>query len=196
MKYLALVFFILLNSISYSLNYKSDGSILSSSGKVIKKSNADIFIEKYSNFRENLEINDWPLAGNKHHKGYFGEKIFIERFPLPKTPNGNFNIIDLSKYNGLTKNEFIVMVIAFANDEWLLKNKIEKATALEIRKNIQAKIKIEIDIINSVENQINQIEKNISNEVSESSSGERSYACSEPSSGVGGGESSGLTPSC
>ena len=196
MRLLVIINLIFFSFYSYALTWKSDGSVVSSSGEILKKSNADIFTQNYASFRENLEINDWPLAGNIHQTGYFGEKIFIDGFPLPKTPKGNFNIIGLSKYNGLTKNEFIVMVIAFANEEWLLKNKIDKSKALELRKNIQSKIDIEIEIIKLLENQLNRIEKDISYEVSQSSSGDRSHACDEPSSGVGGGESSGLTPSC
>ena len=96
------------------------------------------------------------------------------------------------------------MVIAFANDSWLLKNKIDKSTALELRKNIQNSIKIEIDLINALESELqdtfSNIENELSQEVSNEASGPGSLACSESgASGVedsGGRESSGLTPSC
>ena len=94
-------------------------------------------------------------------------------------------------------------VTSEANDDWLSKNNIEKSTALELRKNIQSKVNIEINIINDLYDQlrktIDQIKNNISNEVSNESSSLGSMSCSEPSSGVadaGGGQSSGLGPNC
>lgn len=200
MKFLILFFLILFNSFSFGLTYKSDGSIVSSNGEILKKSYADLFIENYLSFRENHQISDWPLAGLDHPKGYFGKKIFIDGFPLPKNPKGIFNLEDISKFNGLSKNEFIIMVIAFANDSWLLKNKIDKSTALELRKNIQTSIKIEIDLINALESELqdtfSNIEKEIIQEVSDEASGPGSLACSESgASGVedsGGRESSGV----
>jgi len=203
MKFFVLIIFIFFNNFSLALTFKSDGSIISKNGEILRESNADIFIQHYLNFKNNLKISGWPLAGGLNQKGHFGSKIFMDGFPLPKNPNGTFNLDEIAKFNGLSKNEFITMIIAFSNDDWLSKNNIEKSMVLELRKNIQSKVNIEIKIINDLYDQlrktIDQIENNISNEVSNESSSLGSMSCSEPSSGVadaGGGQPSGLGPNC
>jgi len=204
MKILVIIFLLFFSFYSQALTWKSDGSVISSKGEIIKDSYAVIYRQKYKSFRENIEINDWPLAGSYHQNGYFGKKIFIDGFPLPKNPKGKFNLEGISKFNGISKNEFLFMVIAFANDEWLQKNLIDKSIALELRKNIQASINIEIDFINALENELNDtlnnITKEISREVTNESSSSGSLACSESgASGVedsGGSESSGLEEGC
>ena len=201
MRFFVLIIFIFFNNFSLALTFKSDGSIISKNGEILRETNADIFIQHYLNFKNNLKISGWPLAGVLNQKGHFGSKIFMDGFPLPKNPNGRFNLDEIAKFNGLSKNEFITMIIAFSNDDWLSKNNIEKSMVLELRKNIQSKVNIEINIINDLYDQlrktIDQIENNISNEVSNESSSSGSLSCSEPSSGVadaGGGQSSGLGP--
>jgi len=203
MKFFVLILLMFFSNFSFALTFKSDGSIISKNGEILKESNADIFTQHYLNFKNNSKISGWPLAGDLNQKGYFGSKIFINGFPLPKNPNGRFNLDEIAKFNGLSKNEFITMIIAFSNDDWLSKNNIEKSMALELRKNIQSKVNIELNIINDFYDQltktINQIENNISNEVSNESSSLGSMSCSEPASGVadaGGGQSSGLGPNC
>ena len=79
---------ILLPSLCFSLTFKKDGSIISSSGETQRESIAVRYQRALEQYNNGDEITDWPTVKKTKNgklvglKGFFGEKILEEGAPL------------------------------------------------------------------------------------------------------------------
>ena len=83
-----LILLMLYPTISFGKTYKSDGSIISNSGEIIKESRSVRYQKAQKAFQNGEEITDWPtVKANKNgksygQKNYFGHEILEVGAPL------------------------------------------------------------------------------------------------------------------
>ena len=115
---------LLMPSLCFSLTFKKDGSIISSSGEVQRESIAVRYQNALEQFNNGEEITDWPTVKKTKSgklvgtKGYFGEKILEEGAPLlaiDKVSGSKDEILNnIAKQNGYV-NEDILKLSLVAN---------------------------------------------------------------------------------
>ena len=92
MKFFLLIL-ILLPSLCFSLTFKKDGSVISSSGEIQIESIAVRYQRALDQYNNGDEITNWPTVKKTKNgnfvgkKGYFGEKILEEGAPLLSLEN-------------------------------------------------------------------------------------------------------------
>ena len=120
-------------NLSFSLTFKSDGSVISSSGEYIKDSYAMRFQKALNDYNQGLQISsdDWPTVkydkkGNPVNiPGYIGHDFLKEGAPLINISNlKDFNkkslMDNISKNNGFKNFEnFKDVLINISNDTFL-----------------------------------------------------------------------------
>ena len=138
---------ILLPSLCFSLTFKKDGSIISSSGEVQRESIAVRYQKALEQYKNNEEITDWPTVKKTKNgkfigrKGYFGEKILEEGAPLLSLENIRgtpkekiFETIAIQ--NGFQSATFLnISLIVNSNEEFRTENSISNEQYLELKKN-------------------------------------------------------------
>ena len=68
---------------SDALTFKRDGSVVSSSGVILKKSNAEKYQKALELFNIGQGVEDWPISNNnRKYRGYFGETMLRQGAPL------------------------------------------------------------------------------------------------------------------
>ena len=138
---------ILLPSLCFSLTFKKDGSIISSSGEVQRESIAVRYQKALEQYNNGEKITDWPIVKKTKNgkfigkKGYFGEKILEEGAPLLSLENirgvSKGKIFEtIAIQNGFQKVEFLnISLIVNSNKEFRIKNSIPNEQYLELKKN-------------------------------------------------------------
>ena len=138
---------ILLPSISFSLTFKKDGSIISSSGEIQRESIAVRYQRALEQYNNGDEITDWPTVKKTKNgnfvgrKGYFGEKILEEGAPLLSLENIRgvpkeqiFETIAIQ--NGFQSATFLnISLIVNSNEEFRTENSISNEQYLELKEN-------------------------------------------------------------
>tara|TARA_B100000989_G_scaffold153756_1_gene114711 strand:+ start:130 stop:870 length:741 start_codon:yes stop_codon:yes gene_type:complete len=142
-----LLIFLLLPSLCFSLTFKKDGSIISSSGEIQRESIAVRYQTALEQFNNNNEITDWPTVKKTKNgkyvgkKGYFGEKILEEGAPLLSLENVAgvpkeqiFETIAIQ--NGFQSTTFLnISLIVNSNEEFRIENSIPNEQYLELKEN-------------------------------------------------------------
>jgi len=142
-----LLIFLLLPSLCFSLTFKKDGSIISSSGEIQRESIAVRYQTALEQFNNNNEITDWPTVKKTKNgkyvgkKGYFGEKILEEGAPLLSLENVAgvpkeqiFETIAIQ--NGFQSATFLnISLIVNSNEEFRIENSIPNEQYLELKEN-------------------------------------------------------------
>ena len=138
---------ILLPNLCFSLTFKKDGSIISSSGEIQRESTAVRYQTALEQFNNGEEISDWPtvkkIKSGKFvgRKGYFGEKILEEGAPLLSLENivgvPKEKILETIAIQNGYKNAKIlnISLIVNSNKEFRIKNSISNEQYLELKKN-------------------------------------------------------------
>ena len=142
-----LLIFLLLPSLCFSLTFKKDGSIISSSGEIQRESIAVRYQRALEQFNNNKEITDWPTVKKTKNgkyvgrKGYFGEKILEEGAPLLSLEN----VVGVPKeqifetiaiQNGFQSATFLnISLIVNSNEEFRIENSIPNEQYLELKEN-------------------------------------------------------------
>ena len=137
---------ILLPSLCFSLTFKKDGSIISSSGEVQRESIAVRYQKALEQYNNGEKITDWPTVKKTKNgkfigkKGYFGEKILEEGAPLLSLENirgvSKGKIFEtIAIQNGFQKVEFLnISLIVNSNEDFRIKNSIPNEQYLELKK--------------------------------------------------------------
>jgi hypothetical protein len=130
-------------SLSYSLTFKSDGTVIKSDGSYLKEPpflNFQKALNGYLNGEQMPE--DWPVVeldeeGNpKKVKGYFGEKILEEGAPLfsiPKSIGGNV-MQDLALQNGLFEDQLGAILVSNSKQQWREESEIDEGIYTQSKK--------------------------------------------------------------
>lgn len=138
---------ILLPSICFSLTFKKDGSIISSSGEIQRESIAVRYQRALEQYNNGVEVTDWPTVKKTKNgkfvgvKGYFGEKILEEGAPLLSLENiagipkeQIFETIAIQ--NGFQSSTFLnISLIVNSNEEFRIENSIPNEQYLELKEN-------------------------------------------------------------
>ncbi len=142
-----LVSILLLPSLCFSLTFKKDGSIISSSGEVQRESIAVRYQNALEQFNNGEEINGWPTVKKTKSgklvgtKGYFGEKILKEGAPLLSLENiagvPQEHIFEtIAIQNGFQSSTFLnISLIVNSNEEFRIENSIPNEQYLELKEN-------------------------------------------------------------
>ena len=107
------------------LTFKSDGSVVQSSGEVVKASFADRFANAFSSEELKKSIGKrWPVAGSSQNTdGFLGDDLFMPGTPLLSVANikkGADYVEVLMKQNGFAdKDSLQRYIVANANPEFL-----------------------------------------------------------------------------
>ena len=137
--YLSIILYFLvicIPNLSLSLTFKSDGSVISSSGKLIKDSYAMRYQKALNDFNQGLQISSdyWPTVKYDEKgkpvkvPGYFGEDFLKEGAPLLNISNvKDFNkkslMDNISKNNGFSNiDNFNDVLIDISNKKFLAKD--------------------------------------------------------------------------
>ena len=137
--YLSIILYFLaicIPNLSFSLTFKSDGSVISSSGKLIKDSYAMRYQKALNDFNQGLQISSdyWPTVKYDEKgkpvkvPGYFGEDFLKEGAPLLNISNvKDFNkkslMDNISKNNGFSNiDNFNDVLIDISNKKFLAKD--------------------------------------------------------------------------
>ena len=138
---------ILLPSLCFSLTFKKDGSIISSSGETQRESIAIRYQRALEQYNNGHEITDWPTVKKTKNgkfvgrKGYFGEKILEEGAPLLSLENirgvPKEQIFEtLAIQNGFQSSTFLnISLIVNSNEEFRIENSIPNEQYLELKEN-------------------------------------------------------------
>ena len=132
---------------SFSLTFKKDGSIISSSGEIQRESIAVRYQRALEQYNNGDEITDWPTVKKTKNgnfvgrKGHFGEKILEEGAPLLSLENIRgvpkeqiFETIAIQ--NGFQSATFLnISLIVNSNEEFRIKNSIPNEQYLELKEN-------------------------------------------------------------
>ena len=146
---------LLLPSLCFSLTFKKDGSIISSSGEVQRESIAVRYQNALEQFNNGEEITDWPTVKKTKSgklvgtKGYFGEKILEEGAPLLSLENiagvpkeQIFETIAIQ--NGFQSATFLnISLIVNSNEEFRIENSISNDQYLELKENFSELLAID-----------------------------------------------------
>ena len=130
---------ILLPSLCFSLTFKKDGSIISSSGEVQRESIAVRYQKALEQYNNGEKITDWPTVKKTKNgkfigkKGYFGEKILEEGAPLlaiDKVSGSKDEILNnIAKQNGYVNEDILKLsLVANSSDEFKIENNISDET--------------------------------------------------------------------
>jgi len=138
---------LLLPYLCFSLTFKKDGSIISSSGEIERESIATRYQRALEQYNNGEEITDWPTVKKTKSgklygsKGYFGEKILEEGAPLLSLEN----IVGVPKkrlfdeiaiQNGFQSSVFLnISLIVNSNEEFRIENSISNEQYLELKEN-------------------------------------------------------------
>ena len=142
-----LLILIFLPSFCFSLTFKKDGSIISSSGEVQRESTAIRYQRALEQYNNGEEITDWPTVKKTKNgkfvgrKGFFGEKILEEGAPLLSLENIRgvpkeqiFETIAIQ--NGFQNAKFLnISLIVNSNEEFRIENSIPNEQYLELKEN-------------------------------------------------------------
>ena len=138
---------ILLPSLCFSLTFKKDGSIISSSGETQRESIAIRYQRALEQYNNGDEITDWPTVKKTKNgkfvgrKGYFGEKILEEGAPLLSLENirgvPKEQIFEtLAIQNGFQSSTFLnISLIVNSNEEFRIENSIPNEQYLDLKEN-------------------------------------------------------------
>lgn len=111
---------------SFSLTFKSNGEVISSSGEIIEKSYADQYQEALNKYISGEAIEDWPTVelsdnGSPIKKpGFFGEKILEVGAPLfttKKVQTSGDLMKNLSKLNGFIDDTMLSLTMIANSNE-------------------------------------------------------------------------------
>lgn len=145
MKFIVFIFIFLLNynHFTYSLTFKSDGTVINSDGTYLKEPPFLQYQKALHNYLKGEPVPEgWPVVELDENnnpikvKGYFGEKILAEGSPLfsiPKSLNGDI-IKNLSLQNGLLKDHFGAILVSNSNSEWRQDAEIDQQIYEESKK--------------------------------------------------------------
>jgi len=177
-----------------ALTFKSDGSVVQSSGKVVTKSYADRFKEQFSN----PDKNNWAFSDDKgeNPKGYFGNDVLLPGTPLlriSKIQKGEDYMVSLADKNGFAGKESLQrFIIANASPEFLEELGLKEEQAISyvaagvaqaenlgeqyskmVSELKEVSLSISMDIANTVADEVEksietQIEDSISEQIEES----------------------------
>ena len=121
--------------LSYSLTFKSDGTVIKSDGTYLKEPPFLQYQRALNNYLNGEPLpKDWPVVeldpnGNpKKVKGYFGEKILEEGAPLFSIPQslGGDVMESLALQNGLLKDQLGAVLVSNSKSEWRQESEIEE----------------------------------------------------------------------
>lgn len=116
-----------------ALTFKSDGSVISSSGIILKESSFKKYHKALEQYLNGETVYDWPTVTlNKNgkpmkKKGFMGEKILKEGAPLFELPKvfGQNIINSIAIYNGLTPDDFTKVLVSQSNDDWQIEREFD-----------------------------------------------------------------------
>ncbi len=140
---------ILLPSLCFSLTFKKDGSIITSSGEIQRESIAVRYQKALEQYKNGEEITDWPTVNKTKNgklvgrKGYFGEKILEEGAPLLSLENirgvPREKIFEtIATQNGFQSADFLnISLIVNSNEEFRSQNSISNDSILSSKKIFQ-----------------------------------------------------------
>ena len=121
--------------LSYSLTFKSDGTVIQSDGTYLKEPPFLQYQKALNSYLNGEPLpEDWPVVeidsnGNpKKVKGYFGEKILEEGAPLFSIPQslGGDVMESLALQNGLLKDQLGAVLVSNSKSEWRQESEIEE----------------------------------------------------------------------
>jgi hypothetical protein len=121
--------------LSYSLTFKSDGTVIQSDGTYLKEPPFLQYQKTLNSYLNGEPLpEDWPVVeidsnGNpKKVKGYFGEKILEEGAPLFSIPQslGGDVMESLALQNGLLKDQLGAVLVSNSKSEWRQESEIEE----------------------------------------------------------------------
>jgi hypothetical protein len=152
-----LLILIFLPSFCFSLTFKKDGSIISSSGEVQRESTAIRYQRALEQYNNGDDITDWPIVKKTKNgkyvgrKGFFGEKILEEGAPLLSLENIRgvpkeqiFETIAIQ--NGFqSATSLNISLIVNSNEEFRVKNSISNEQYLELKENFSEFLAIDPD---------------------------------------------------
>ena len=134
-----LILFLIINSFfisfSYSLTFKSDGTVIKSDGTYLKEPPFLQYQRALINYLNGEPLTeDWPVVEldpngiPKKIKGYFGEKILEQGAPLFSIPQslGSDVIESLALQNGLLKDQLGIVLVSNSKSEWRNESQIEE----------------------------------------------------------------------
>ena len=138
-----LILLMLYPTISFGKTYKSDGSIISNSGEIIKESRSVRYQKAQKAFQNGEEITDWPtVKANKNgksygQKNYFGHEILEVGAPLLSLEQLRIkdgNIMEAVAKNHGFENEKIlnIAIISMSNETFQIDNKISEKQIQEM----------------------------------------------------------------
>ena len=119
---------------SDALTFKRDGSVVSSSGVILKKSNAEKYQKALELFNIGQDVEDWPISNNnRKYRGYFGETMLRQGAPLfsiGKVSGSSDKLLEsIAKNNGFASEDiFQIVLVANSSKEFQSKNNISKDT--------------------------------------------------------------------
>ena len=119
---------------SDALTFKRDGSVVSSSGVILKKSNAEKYQKALELFNIGQDVEDWPISNNnRKYRGYFGESMLRKGAPLfsigKVSGSGDKLLESIAKNNGFASEDiFQIVLVANSSKEFQSKNNISKDT--------------------------------------------------------------------
>ena len=122
---------------SYSLTFKSDGSVVQKSGEVVTETFAERYAKQFF-----LDAEKWPVARGtgSDPDGYIGDKLFLPGTPLMVIRNikkGDSYVEALMKQNGfLDKASLQRFIVANANPEFMEELGLTEAQAMAYVGNI------------------------------------------------------------
>ena len=135
MKIILIILFLFLQpKFSDALTFKRDGSVVSSSGILLKKSNAEKYQKALELFNIGQEVEDWPISNNnRKYRGYFGETMLRQGAPLfsigKVSGSGDKLLESIAKNNGFASEDiFQIVLVANSSKEFQSKNNISKDT--------------------------------------------------------------------
>ena len=138
---------ILLPNLCFSLTFKKDGSIISSSGEIQRESIAKRYQKALEQYNNGVEITDWPTVKKTKNgkfvgrKGFFGEKILEEGAPLLSLENirgvPKEKIFEtIATQNGFQSADYLnISLIVNSNEEFRSQNSISNEQYLELKEN-------------------------------------------------------------
>ena len=152
-------------TISFGKTYKSDGSIISNSGEIIKESRSVRYQKAQKAFQNGEEITDWPtVKANKNgksygQKNYFGHEILEVGAPLLSLEQLRIkdgNIMEAVAKNHGFENEKIlnIAIISMSNETFQIDNNISE----KINLNRSSSCEISLSVVKAkTQKQINTL---------------------------------------
>ena len=156
---------------SYSLTFKSDGSVVQKSGEVVTESFAERYAKQFF-----LDAEKWPVArgSGEDPSGYIGDKLFLPGTPLMVIRNikqGDSYVEALMKQNGFSdKASLQRFIVANANPEFMEELSLteEQAVAYVGNVNLTDFQGLNADYAQQLQNVLSEIESVVADSVEES----------------------------